>query len=105
TTLLSPLTIGFQAYDAYPGGASGNPDKAKELLGGKTPELVLAHADEAVAQQQAVALKAGLEKAGFKITLVSTPADSFLDKLGEKNNPWDLYVSGWASDWATAATT
>lgn len=105
TTILSPLTIGFQQYDAYPGGPTGNPEKAKELLAGQTPELVLAHADDPDSQKSAVALKTGLERAGFKITLVSTPADSYLDKIGEKNNPWDLYWSAWAADWPTAATT
>jgi len=105
TTLLSPLTIGYEAYDAYPGGPTGNPAKAKELLGSATPELVLAYSDDPDAQKSAVAIKTGLEKAGFKITIVATPADSFLDKIGEKNNPWDLYVSGWAADWPSGAST
>jgi peptide/nickel transport system substrate-binding protein len=35
TTLMPPSTIGFKAYDAYPAGASGNIDKAKELLGAR----------------------------------------------------------------------
>ncbi len=105
TTLLSPLTIGYSQFDAYPAGPSGNPTKAKELLANKEVPLVMAHSDEEVAQTLAVSLKTGLEKAGFKITLVPTPADSFLDKIGEKANPWDLYVSGWAADWATGRTT
>lgn len=105
TTLLSPLTIGYQAYDAYPGGPTGNPDKAKELLGGAAKELVLAHSDDPDSQTSAVAIKTGLERAGFKITLVSTPADSLLDKIGEKANPWDLYISGWAADWPSGAST
>lgn len=105
TTILSPLTVGWKNYDAYPGGATGNPDKAKELLGNKEVPLVLAHGDEPTAQQSAVAMKTGLERAGFKITLVPVTADAFLDEIGEKANPWDIYVSGWASDWATAATT
>jgi peptide/nickel transport system substrate-binding protein len=105
TTILSPLTIGWKNFDAYPGGPSGDPAKAKELLGNKETPLVLAHADEPTAQVSAVAMKEGLEKAGFKITLVPVTADAFLDEIGKKNNPWDIYVSGWASDWSTAATT
>jgi len=105
TTILSPLTIGYESYDAYPGGPNGNPTKAKELLGGATPTLVMAHPDDPDSQLQAVAIKTGLEKAGFKITLVATPADSFLDKIGEKNNPWDIYISGWAADWPSGAST
>jgi len=105
TTILSPLTIGYEAYDAYPGGPNGNPTKAKELLKGATPELVMGHPDDPDSQLQAVAIKTGLEKAGFKVTLVATPADSFLDKIGEKNNPWDIYISGWAADWPSGAST
>jgi peptide/nickel transport system substrate-binding protein len=105
TTILSPLTVGYEKYDAYPGGPTGDPAKAKELLGGQTPSLTLAHSDTPNATQSAVAMKAGLERAGFKITLAATPGDTFLDDIGKKNNPWDLYVSAWAPDWPTALTT
>ncbi|HET8659921.1 MAG TPA: ABC transporter substrate-binding protein [Micromonosporaceae bacterium] len=105
TTILSPLTIGYEKYDAYPGGPTGDPNKAKELLGGQTPALTLAHSDTPQAQQSAVAMKTGLERAGFKITLAPTPGDTFLDDIGVKNNPWDIYVSAWAADWPTARTT
>jgi len=105
TTILSPLTIGYEKYDAYPGGPTGDPNKAKELLGGQSPTLTLAHSDTPQAQQSAVAMKTGLERAGFKITLAPTPGDTFLDDIGVKNNPWDIYVSAWAADWPTARTT
>lgn len=105
TTILSPLTIGYEKYDAYAGGPNGDPDKAKGLLGGQTPTLTLAHSDTPQAQQSAVAMKTGLERAGFKITLAPTPGDTYLDDIGKKNNPWDIYVSAWAADWPTAATT
>jgi peptide/nickel transport system substrate-binding protein len=105
TTILSPLTVGWKSHDAYPGGPTGDVNKAKELLGNKETPLVMAHGDEPTAQQSAVAMKTGLERAGFKITLVPVTADAFLDEIGKKNNPWDIYVSGWAADWATAATT
>jgi peptide/nickel transport system substrate-binding protein len=105
STILSPLTVGFEGYNSYATDPTGDPAKAKQLLGNKEVPLVLAHADDPVNQLSAVAIKSGLERAGFKITLVSVPADAFLDKVGEKANPWDIYVSGWAADWSTAATT
>ena len=103
TTLMPPATIGWKEYDAYPGGKSGNPDKAKELLGGKTPELVLAFADDASGQEVSTHLKSNLEKAGFKITAKAIPADSFLDETKKKDNPWDLYLGSWAADWPSGA--
>ncbi|MEU8374233.1 ABC transporter substrate-binding protein [Micromonospora sp. NPDC048894] len=104
TTLMPPSTIGYQAYDAYPAGANGDVDKAKELLGGKTPELVLGVADSATEQQIGTQLKGNLERAGFKITVRNIPDDAKLDEIKKKNNPWDLYIGNWAADWPSGAS-
>ena len=104
TTLMPPSTIGYQAYDAYPAGANGDIDKAKELLGGKTPELVLGVADNSTEQQMGTQLKGNLERAGFKITCRNIPDDAKLDEIKKKNNPWDLYIGYWAADWPSGAS-
>jgi peptide/nickel transport system substrate-binding protein len=104
TTLMPPATLGYQEYDAYPAGPNGNIEKAKELLGGKTPELVLAVRDDADNQRIGTQLKNNLEKAGFKITLKTTPSDSYLDDTKKKDNPWDLYLTSWAADWPSGAS-
>ncbi|MBM7082594.1 ABC transporter substrate-binding protein [Micromonospora humidisoli] len=104
TTLMPPSTIGYQAYDAYPAGANGDVDKAKELLAGKTPELVLGVADNTTEQQIGTQLKANLERAGFRITLRNIPDDAKLDEIKKKNNPWDLYIGNWAADWPSGAS-
>jgi peptide/nickel transport system substrate-binding protein len=103
TTLMPPGTLGYQQYDAYPAGPNGNFDKAKALLAGRTPELVLGTADDSTGQEIATQLKANLEKAGFKITVKNIPADSKLDETKKKDNPWDLYVDSWAADWPSGA--
>jgi len=100
TTLMPAGTLGYNAYDAYPAGASGDLAKVKELLGGATPSLVLGVTDTSTISTQ---LKANLERAGFKITVKTVPADEMLDAVGEKDNPWDLYVSNWAADWPSGA--
>ncbi|MFI7070313.1 ABC transporter substrate-binding protein [Micromonospora sp. WMMD754] len=104
TTLMPSSTIGYKAYDAYPAGANGNPEKAKELLGGQTPELVLGVADNTDEQQIAVQLKGNLERAGFKITVRNIPDDAKLDEVKKKDNPWDLYIGNWAADWPSGAS-
>jgi peptide/nickel transport system substrate-binding protein len=104
TTLMPPATIGWKDYEAYPAGKSGNPDKAKELLGGATPELVLGFADDAENQELSTHLKGNLEKAGFKITLKPIAADTFLDETKKKDNPWDLYIGSWGADWPSGAS-
>jgi len=102
TTLMPPATIGYQKFDAYPAGPTGNPDKAKELLAGKTPELVLGVGDDV--PERGTQLKANLEKAGFKITVKNIPADAKLDETKKKDNPWDLYLDSWAADWPSGAS-
>ncbi|GIJ80628.1 peptide/nickel transport system substrate-binding protein [Micromonospora phaseoli] len=104
TTLMPSSTIGHRAYDAYPAGLNGELEKARELLGGQTPELVLGAADSAVEQQVATQLKGNLERAGFKITIRNIPDDAKLDEIKKRDNPWDLYLSSWAADWPSGAS-
>ena len=103
TTLMPPGTLGYQAYDAYPAGPNGNIDKARELLAGRTPALVLGTTDDSTGQEIATQLKGNLEQAGFTITVKNIPADSKLDETKKKDNPWDLYVDSWAADWPSGA--
>jgi peptide/nickel transport system substrate-binding protein len=102
TTLMPPSTLGYEKYDVYPAGPSGDIEKAKQLLAGKTPELVLGVADDDT--ETGTQLKNNLEKAGFKITVKVIPADSKLDETKKKDNPWDLYVDSWAADWPSGAS-
>ncbi|GHJ47938.1 ABC transporter [Catellatospora sp. TT07R-123] len=102
TTLMPSSTLGFVNYDAYPAGPNGNIEKAKELLAGKTPELVLGVLDTDA--ETGAQLEANLEKAGFKVTVKLIPADAKLDETSKKNNPWDLYIDAWAADWPSGAS-
>ncbi|HCT78638.1 MAG TPA: ABC transporter substrate-binding protein, partial [Micromonosporaceae bacterium] len=77
-------------------------DEAKKLLAGKTPELVLGIADNDT--ETATQLKSNLEKAGFKITVKTIPADAVLDETKKKDNPWDIYLDSWAADWPSGAS-
>ncbi|TCB97625.1 ABC transporter substrate-binding protein [Micromonospora zingiberis] len=104
STLMPSATIGHQPYDAYPAGPNGDLDKARELLGGQTPELVLGAADSSAEQRQATQLKGNLERAGFRITIRNIPADAKLDEIKRKDNPWDLYLGSWAADWPSGAS-
>lgn len=103
TTLESPTTIGWKNYDAYPGGDTGNPAKAKKLLGGKHPTIVFGYRNTALGQRQEPAIVNALQRAGFKV--VSKPIDdaNYFTELGDKSNPYDLYLSDWAADWPTGS--
>ncbi|SNS87891.1 peptide/nickel transport system substrate-binding protein [Asanoa hainanensis] len=105
STLMSPTTAGFEAYDAYNAPATGDVNKVKEILGGTTPPpLVLAHSNTPLRTAQAEAIRASLVKAGFQVTLKAIEATSYYDEVGRKNTPFDLYLHGWGSDWPTGST-
>jgi len=104
TTLLSPTVGGYKKYDVFNAPAKGDPAKSKELLGGKTVEIVLAHANTTLRTKQAEAARKSLELAGFKVTMKSIEATSYYDEVGRKNNPYDIYLHGWGSDWPSAGT-
>lgn len=104
TTLMPPTTLGFKKYDAYPAGATGDANKAKEVLAGKKPALVLGTSDDTSSQESATQIKNALEKAGFTVTIKPIPGDSYLDEVKKKSNPWDIWVDSWAADWPSGAS-
>ena len=105
TTLLSPTVAGYQQYDAFQTPATGDPAKAKEALGGKTPPpLVLAYVNTPRRQAQAEAARKSLENSGFTITTKALDPANYYTEIGRKDNPYDLYLQGWGSDWPDAGT-
>ncbi len=103
TTMLSPATIGYKKYDAFPAGANGNPEKAKELLGNKRVKLTFGFRNNAQGQKIAPFMKESLGKAGFDIALQPVDAGNYFSLLGRKANPWDFYLTDWAADWPSGA--
>ena len=104
TELMSPTTQGFQPYDVFGVPATGDPAKAKTLLAGATPKLVMCHANTQRRTDMSTSMKASLEKAGFQIVLKPIDADSYYTELGKKTNTCDVYRGGWGSDWPQGAT-
>ncbi|BCJ47115.1 ABC transporter [Actinoplanes ianthinogenes] len=104
TTLMPPGTIGFQNYDLYPAGPTGNPDEAKKLLAGKSPNLVMAVGDGAQEQALAPQIKNNLERAGFTVTVKTVPGDEKDDLTAKPGNEYDLYFRQWAADWPSGAS-
>ncbi|MFS4094000.1 ABC transporter substrate-binding protein [Streptomyces sp. AF1A] len=104
TTILSPVTPGYQKFDLYgtdkkPG---GDPAKAKALLkeaGKLGTKLVIAyqHSDNSV--KQAVAIKNALEAAGFQVVNKQVDKSTFYTQIGKIDNGYDLFAAGWSPDW------
>ncbi|MGW0434100.1 ABC transporter substrate-binding protein [Micromonospora sp. NPDC003197] len=99
TTILSPTVQGFSNYDLFNVPPTGDPDAAKKLLAGATPTIVYAYQQTEANERIAVAVQQGLEKAGFKIVKKPVSAETWYDESNKKDNGFDLYSGGWASDW------
>ena len=104
TTILSPTTLGYQKYNAYDAGPNGNPEKAKELLGGKTVPLLFAYVNTPRYQKVAVFVQENLKKAGFDVTIQPVDPDLYYSNVGRKDNPFDIYLWGWGFDWPSGVT-
>jgi peptide/nickel transport system substrate-binding protein len=106
TTITAPTVPGYKKYDAYPAPVTGDVDKAKSLLQGKTvPTLKLCYRPgNSVREQTAAAVKQSLERAGFKIVNTPTDATSHYTIVGKKGTDCDLITSGWGQDYPSNST-
>jgi peptide/nickel transport system substrate-binding protein len=106
STLLTDTTIGWQNYpNPYDGGPHGDPAKAKDLLGGKKVKLVFLARNSTFGQSTAPVVKQSLEKAGFDVTVQFIDRPQHNPTVGTRGNPYDIYLSNWAPDWPSAAST
>jgi len=105
-TLQADTTIGWQDIPDPTGcGPSGNPEKAKELLGGKKIKLAFMSRDNAFGQQTAPVVKDSLEKAGFEVVVSYVQTPNHNPTARTKDNPYDIYISNWGADWPSGAST
>lgn len=105
-TLQADTTIGWQDYPDPTGcGPTGNPEKARELLGGQQPKLVFLSRNTSYGQQTAPVVKESLEKAGFQVVTKYIERAEHNPTVKTRGNPYDIYVTNWAADWPSGAST
>jgi peptide/nickel transport system substrate-binding protein len=110
TTITAKTVPGFQSYDAYPAPATGDVQKAKDLLKGATPTIKLCYRPGTPLRESvAAAYKEGLERAGFQIVLSPTDATSHYTLAGDKaymmTTPGcDMVTGGWGQDFPSNST-
>ncbi|RBQ20316.1 ABC transporter substrate-binding protein [Spongiactinospora rosea] len=109
STIISPTVLGHEPFDLYGQQIKpqGDPEKAKKLLaeaGQPNPTIVYAYNQTPTQEKITVAIKTGLEKAGFKVVTKPLNAATYYDAIGKLDNPYDVYWSGWATDWPTGST-
>ncbi|MEV6052383.1 ABC transporter substrate-binding protein [Streptomyces sp. NPDC052107] len=104
STIMSPVTPGYEKFDLYeattkPG---GDPAKAKALLkeAGKVGQkLVIAYQQSDTSVKMAVAIKNALEAAGFQVVNKQVDKSTFYTQIGKIDNGYDLFAAGWSPDW------
>jgi peptide/nickel transport system substrate-binding protein len=107
TTLMAPVVPGYKKYDAYPvSSTSGDPDKAKQMISGKTvPKLKYCFRNTSTEQQYASVIKTALERGGFQIALNPIDKPSFYTTVGVKGTDCDLIRAGWGQDYPDGQST
>jgi peptide/nickel transport system substrate-binding protein len=107
TTITSPVTPGYKKFNAYADNTmTGNVDKAKQLLQGKTvaPLKYCYRPGSPIREQAAAAAKQNLERAGFKIVLNPIDPTSYYPTVGRKDTTCDLITGGWGQDFPSSST-
>ena len=109
-TLVNPSVLGYKDFNAFNAPDAGDPAKAKQLLtqaGVKMPYPInfTYSGGTPTSQKYAAALKAGWEKAGFKVTL-NELTDTYYDVIQNPSNAkkYDVTWAGWGADWPSAST-
>ncbi|WP_328468853.1 ABC transporter substrate-binding protein [Streptomyces sp. NBC_00448] len=110
TNLIGPTVSGFKASDPYGKLTKplGDPEKAKQLLkeaGVKDLHLSFAYSNSGQRWANvATTLKNSFAKAGITLDAKAIDPTAYYTLIGKKDNPYDLYRTGWGSDWPNAST-
>jgi len=103
STIVSSALPGFVENPSTTGdNPDGDPEAAKELLGGATPAISYAYSDTPVNSAVAAVLQESWQEAGFQVTLSPIPPDAtpgYYGQVSQKEKPFDVFLAGWASDW------
>lgn len=104
TTLMSTTVLGYEKYDLVGAPPTGDPEKAKQILGGATPSISFAFPQVPMWEQVSVTISEALGKAGIKVVPKPVNDKSYYTEIGRTSNEYDLYWAGWGADWPSGIT-
>ncbi len=106
TFLPNQKSFGHTKFDHFPAGASGNPEKARELLkaaghkDGLTITLTHSNAKNfETGPEVATALQDALKKAGFTVKLQGLEDNDYEDRVHDAKDEPGLFLAHWGADW------
>jgi peptide/nickel transport system substrate-binding protein len=111
TSIVSKAVSGFEENPAFANdNPAGDPEAAKKLLAGATPEITVAYAISPTNEKLIPVIQQSFEAAGFIVTPLGIAPDAVpgyygqmaaKDKNGQKV---DVFLGGWAADWPSMST-
>lgn len=106
TFLPNQRSFGYEPYDLFPAGATGNAAKAKELLkqagypNGLTVTLTHSNAkDFETSPEIATALQDALKKAGITVKLQGLEDNDYSDTIHSVKTEPGFFLAHWGADW------
>ena len=108
TTILAPTVQGHKDFDAYPGGPTGDPAKAKQMLAaagypnGFTATIETSNTGKGV--KQATAFQAAMKRAGVTIKVAQVDQGVYYTTIGDIKKEPEFAIAAWGPDWPSAST-
>ncbi|MEU6378125.1 ABC transporter substrate-binding protein [Streptomyces sp. NPDC046909] len=106
TFLPDQKSFGYEAYDLFPAGATGNAAKAKELLkeagypNGLTVTLTHNNAQNfKTSPEIATAIQDALKKAGITVKLQGLEDNNYSDTIHDVKTEPGFFLAAWGADW------
>ncbi|MGW2520064.1 ABC transporter substrate-binding protein [Streptomyces sp. NPDC001617] len=106
TYLPDQKSFGYEPYDLFPAGRTGNPAKAKELLkeagypNGLTVTLTHSNAkDFETSPEIATAVQDALKKAGITVKLQGLEENDYSDTIHSVKTEPGFFLAHWGADW------
>ncbi|MFF0010154.1 ABC transporter substrate-binding protein [Streptomyces sp. NPDC005374] len=106
TFLPNQKSFGYEPYDLFPAGATGDPAKAKELLAeaghpnGLTVTLTHDNAQNfKTSPEIATAVQDALKKAGITVKLQGLEDNNYSDTIHSVKTEPGFFLSAWGADW------
>jgi peptide/nickel transport system substrate-binding protein len=106
TFLPNQKSFGYTPYDLFPAGATGNPEKAKQLLneaGYKSGlTITLTHSNDKnfeTSPEIATAVQDALKKAGITVKLQGLENNDYKDKIHSVKTEPGFFLAHWGADW------
>lgn len=111
TSIVSNAVSGFQPNPSFADdNPAGDPEAAKALLAGATPEITIAYAVSPTNEKIVPVIQESFEAAGFIVSTYPIASDAtpgYYGQMADRNKNGqkvDVFLGGWAADWPSIST-